>query len=164
MCRLPQNIKTLLQVVVAASVQACMVIKCFHYLYESPQQRGTARQAAAVVSTSGLTEWPDFLLRVFWNWRRRRRQQALTESCHCRVENLPQTLCLWPGLWRCMSLLDVSCQLALGTLDSILALHVSSSDSRGRWWVGGVGRGDWLMQDVYNTTLIFRNVTLRVFS
>lgn len=38
--QIPQNVKTLLQVVVVvASVQACTVIKCFHYLYESPQQR-----------------------------------------------------------------------------------------------------------------------------
>lgn len=70
---------TLLQVVVVASAQACTLIKCFHYLYEPPQQSGTARQAAAAVSTFGLTERPDFLLRVFWNWRFRRRQQALTE-------------------------------------------------------------------------------------
>lgn len=38
---------------------------------------------AAALSTFKWTEWPDFLLRVFWKWRLKRRQQALTESCHC---------------------------------------------------------------------------------
>lgn len=45
--------------------------------------------------------------------------------------NLPTNPCLWLGLWRCMSLLDISCQLALGTLDSILLVHSLSSDCLG---------------------------------
>lgn len=51
--RFPQNVKTLLQVVVVASVQACTVIKCFHYLYEPPQQR------RGLLGGGGVNLWID---------------------------------------------------------------------------------------------------------
>lgn len=37
--------------------------------------------------------------------------------------NLPTNPCLWLALWRYVSLLDISCQLALGTVDSILLVQ-----------------------------------------
>lgn len=77
-----QNVKLLPQVV-ELSVLAYMMIKCFHYLYESQQDERISSHAA-VVSTFRLTERRlIFLLRVFWNWRLRWKQQAPTESCHC---------------------------------------------------------------------------------
>lgn len=53
-------------------------------------------------------------------------QRAATHS-----RNLPTNPCLWLGLWRCMSLLDVSCQLALGTLDFILSVQSLCSNCLG---------------------------------
>ncbi len=45
--------------------------------------------------------------------------------------NLPTNPCLWLTLWRCMSLLDISCQLALGTLDSLYLVHSLCSNCLG---------------------------------
>lgn len=127
---IPQNVKLLLQVVVAR-VQACMMIKWFHYLYESPHEEGNCSPC-----NSGVNLWIDWMTWFSSSGVLELEAQEETASpdrelpLQCR--NLPTNPCLWLGLWRCMSLLDISCQLALGTLDSILLVHILRSDSLGR--------------------------------
>lgn len=58
---------------------------------------------------------PDFLLRLFWNWRLRRRQQALTESCHCTQQKpTHKPLPVACPLMVYVSLLDVFSSTCLG--------------------------------------------------
>ena len=56
--------------------------------HKSQEDVTISRRTETVVSTFWLTEWPAFLLWVFGNWRPRRRQQALTESCECTQQKL----------------------------------------------------------------------------
>lgn len=132
-----------LQVVFVASVQACAVIKCFHYLYESPQQSGIARRAAAAaVSTFGLTERPDFLFRVFLELEAQEETASPDRELPLPCRNLPT------NPFACGLAFEGAC-LFLTFLVNLpwehwipsSLVHVLSSDSRGRWWASR-GRGE----------------------
>lgn len=81
-----------------------------------------------------LSNWQNgliFFFGCFGNGGSEGASKPWQRAAIAQSRNLPTNLCLWLGMWRCMSLLDISCQLALGTLDSILLVHSLSSDCLG---------------------------------
>lgn len=125
-----QNVKLLPQVV-ELSVLAYMMIKCFHYLYESQQDERISSHAA-VVSTFRLTERRlIFFFGCFGTGGSGGSSKPRQRAAIAQSRNLPTNPCLWRALWRYMPLLDISCQLALGRLDPVLLVHSLCSNCLG---------------------------------
>lgn len=104
--------------VVVASVLACMMINDF-IIYMNPNTR--ERELRAVQRRCQLSDWQNgliFFFGCFGTGGSGDGSKPWQRAVIAQSRNLPTNPCLWLSLWRCMSLLDVSCQLALGTIPS----------------------------------------------